>query len=71
MFFEALEKDPTNAQIWANVGYVFIEIGKLHKAQICVERLKSLDVEQAVLLQRAIDYPEFRARGVIDLFIDK
>jgi tetratricopeptide (TPR) repeat protein len=51
----ALEKDPTNAQIWWNLGYVYSEIGRLDKAQICVERLESLDPENAKLLQRRID----------------
>jgi cytochrome c-type biogenesis protein CcmH/NrfG len=67
-FWAHLEAQPTNAQIWANLGYFYIEIGRPEKAQLCVERLETINVEQAELLQRAIAHPELRSRGVTDLF---
>jgi tetratricopeptide (TPR) repeat protein len=65
--YQELEKEPMNAQLWFNLGYVYIEIGKIDKALLCVERLLSIDAEKAKLLQGAIDHPELRSRGVADL----
>jgi len=42
-FWQALEKEPTNGQIWANLGYIYVEIGKLDKARLCVERLRTIE----------------------------
>ncbi len=46
-FWQALETKPTNPQIWSNLGYLYIEIGRLDKAQLCAERLKAIDAEHA------------------------
>jgi tetratricopeptide (TPR) repeat protein len=67
-FLQALETEPTNPQIWSNLGYLYIEIRKLDKAQLCADRLKAIDAKHAELLQFAIEHPELRSRGVADLF---
>lgn len=60
--------EPTNAQIWANLGYFYIEIGRLDKAELCADRLRTLDVEHARLLRFAIDNPDMHSRGVAEFF---
>jgi hypothetical protein len=59
-FYERLEKEPTNAVLWYNLAHLFLSMGRIDKARLCVERLLSIDAEKAKSLEFVIEHPEFR-----------